>query len=282
MAEDATRQVFLLTGAASGIGRHLAGALSARGHRVLATDVDGAALLSARTADGWPRDIVVSRVLDVRHVADWEAALAATLQSFGRLDVLLNIAGYLKPGGCLALSTEEVERHIDVNFTGLVHGTRTIGRYFVERRSGHIINFGSLASLASVGGLALYCATKFAVRGFSLGAAQEFVEHGVAVTVVMPDAVQTPMLELQVDYPEAALTFSGGRPLGVEDIERLLFEHVLPKRPLEASLPFFRGVLARLATLWPELAPALTPALARKGRAAQLRLQKARGRTASP
>jgi 3-oxoacyl-[acyl-carrier protein] reductase len=279
MADSAT-QVFLLTGAASGIGRHLAGALSARGHRVLATDVDGAALLQARAAEGWATEAVITRVLDVRSPSDWEEALAEVLHSFGRLDVLLNVAGYLKPGASWECTAEEVDRHVDVNFKGMVHGTRTVGRHFVQQRAGHIINFGSLASLASVGGLSLYCATKFAVRGFSLGSADELRPHGVAVTLVMPDAVQTPMLELQLDYPEAALTFSGGPPLSVADIERLLVESVLPHRPLEASLPFFRGVLARLATLWPELAPVLTPTLARKGRAAQLRLLKAR--TARP
>jgi 3-oxoacyl-[acyl-carrier protein] reductase len=268
---DAATQVFLLTGAASGIGRHLAGALSARGHRVLATDVDAEALARARAADNWATDSVVSCGLDVRSVAQWEDALAAALRSFGRVDVLLNVAGYLKPGAGWAASTEEVDRHIDVNFKGMVHGTRIIGRHFVDKRAGHIINFGSLASLASVGGLTLYCATKFAVRGFSLASAQEMSEHGVAVTLVMPDAVQTPMLELQLDYPEAAITFSGGRPLGVEDIERLLVEVVLPRQPLEVSIPFLRGVLAMLATLFPGLTPALAPALARKGRAVQVR-----------
>jgi 3-oxoacyl-[acyl-carrier protein] reductase len=78
-----------------------------------------------------------------------------------------------------------------------------------------------------------------------------------------------------VDYPEAALTFSGGEPLSVEDIERLLVETVLPKKPLEVALPFLRGVLARVATVWPGVAPSLRPALERKGRVAQARLKKA-------
>ena len=274
---DVTTKVFLLTGAASGIGRHLARALAARGHWVLATDVDEAGLFRARAEDDWPGEAVLCRVLDVRSASQWEAALAAALQRFGRLDVLLNVAGYLKPGAGWAASPDEVDRHVDTNLKGLVHGTRTVGRHFVEKREGHIINFGSLASLAAVPGLTLYTATKFAVRGFSLASAQELAPHGVAVSLVMPDAVQTPMLDLQVHYPEAALTFSGGQPLSVEDIERLLVEHVLPRRPLEVALPFFRGALARLATLWPGLAPALAPALERKGRAAQARRKKALG-----
>jgi 3-oxoacyl-[acyl-carrier protein] reductase len=273
---DTTTQVFLLTGAASGIGRHLAGTLSALGHRILAADVNADGLAKAQAEDGWARDTVVIRGLDVRLPAQWEEALQAALDSFGRLDVLLNVAGYLRPGEGWAASAEEVDRHVDVNFKGLVHGTRVVGRHFVDQHSGHIINFGSLASLAAVSGLTLYTATKFAVRGFSLSSAQELAPHGVAVTLVMPDAVQTPMLELQLDYPEAAITFSGARPLSVQDIGRLLVEHVLPNRPLEVSIPFSRGLLAKLATLWPELAPVLAPALSRRGRVAQLRLLKAR------
>jgi NADP-dependent 3-hydroxy acid dehydrogenase YdfG len=275
LADRATR-VFLLTGAASGIGRHLAGAVCARGHRVLATDVDAGGLARARAADRWPEASAVTRVLDVRVAADWEGALAAAAEAFGRVDVLLNVAGYLRPGAGWAATAEEVDRHVDINLKGVIHGTRIVGRQLVAQRGGHIVNFGSLASLAPVPGLALYSASKFAVRGFSLASAQEMAEHGVAVTVVMPDAVQTPMLDLQVDYPEAALTFSGGRLLTVEDIERILFEQVLPRRPFEVTVPFVRGALARLSTVWPRAATVAAPSLTRKGRATQARLLRAR------
>ncbi len=240
MTESLT-QVFLLTGAASGIGRHLAGALSAAGHRVLAADVNAEGLGRARVEDGWAEEAVLCHPFDVRVPADWEAALGPALARFGRVNVLLNVAAYLKPGAGWEADAAEVDKHVDTNLKGVVHGTRALGRYFVAQRQGHIVNFGSLASLAPVPGLTLYSATKFAVRAFSLASAQELKPHGVAVTVVLPDAVQTPMLELQVDYPEAALTFSGSRPLTVQDIHRVLLEKVLPHRPLEATLPFHRG-----------------------------------------
>jgi len=89
VTESAT-QVFFVTGAASGIGRHLAGALCAAGHRVLATDVDDQGLERARATDGWPREGVLLHTLDIRVPAAWEAALAAALARFGRVDVLLN------------------------------------------------------------------------------------------------------------------------------------------------------------------------------------------------
>ncbi|HMK74383.1 MAG TPA: SDR family oxidoreductase [Myxococcaceae bacterium] len=276
-SSETAGEAFLVTGAASGIGRHLAGALAAQGHRVLATDVDAAALFRARAADRWPEASLRLRGLDVRRAADWEDALAEALETFGRLDVLLNVAGVLKPGAGWASDEADVDFHVDVNLKGVIHGTRIVGRHFVARRTGHIVNFGSLASLAPVPGLTLYSASKFGVRGFSLASAQELAEHGVAMTLVMPDAVQTPMLDLQVDFPEAALTFSGAEPLTVEDIERLLVEQVLPKRPLEVAVPFSRGALARLSTVWPAAATRFAPTLTRKGRAAQARIRKRRG-----
>jgi 3-oxoacyl-[acyl-carrier protein] reductase len=264
--------VFLLTGCASGIGRHLAGALSGLGHKVLATDVNEAGLLEA--AKGWKGENVKTFVLDVRDRARWEAALAVTLQHFGKLDVLLNIAGYLKPGWSWEITTADVDRHLDINVKGVIYGVHVVGTHFVEQKRGHIINIGSLASLAPVPGLGLYSSSKFAVRGFTLAAAQELAPHGVKVTLVMPDAVETPMLDLQVDCEQAAMTFSGPKALTVEDIERALLDVVLPEAPLELPIPFSRGAMARLATLLPAAVVKLGPLFVKLGKRAQARRKK--------
>lgn len=267
-------RVFFVTGCASGIGRHLAGAIARRGHRVLATDVNAQGLDAAAAADGWSPEQIARATLDVRDERAWEAALAQAVATFGRVDVLLNVAGYLKPGYSHQLDAAEVDRHFDINAKGVVHGVRVVGRHFVERKAGHVVNIGSLASLAPVPGLCLYSASKFAVRGFTLAAAQELAPHGVKVTLVMPDAVQTPMLDLQVGYEEAAMTFSGPKALTVKDLERALFDVVLPKAPLELPLPFTRGALARFSTFLPAAAVRLVPLLSRKGRARQEALKK--------
>ena len=269
-------RVHLLTGAASGIGRHLAGVLAGLGDRVLATDVNAAALEAASEADRWPAAQVRTFKLDVRMRAEWEAALAEALAAFGRIDVLLNVAGYLKPGNCWELEHGDVDRHFDINVKGLAQGTVVVGAHFVKQRAGHIVNVGSLASLAAAPGLALYSASKFAVRGFSIASAQELEPHGVAVSLLMPDAVKTPMLDLQVDFPQAALTFSGDRALTVEDISRVLIEHVLPERPLEVTVPLGRGVLARFADALPGVAMKIAPMLRKKGLEAQEKLKSQR------
>lgn len=263
MSIDALRMV--LTGCASGIGRHLAATLSDRGHRILATDLDEKALTAEAERRGWRADRVLLRKLDVRSEEDWDAALEAAIAGFGGVDVVLNIAGVLRPGYVHELTAEDIDLHLDVNVKGVVLGTRAAARRMIPARRGHIINFGSLASLVPVPGLSLYSASKFAVRGFSLAAATELLPYGIAVTAVLPDAVETPMLDLQVNYAEAAMTFSGDRALTVEEIETLLVEQVLPERPLEVTIPASRGAIARLVNAAPGVSQRLAPFFLKKG-----------------
>jgi 3-oxoacyl-[acyl-carrier protein] reductase len=263
MSINALRMV--LTGCASGIGRHLAATLSDRGHSILATDLDEKALTVEAERRGWRADRVLLRKLDVRSEQEWDAALDAVTAGFGGVDVVLNIAGVLRPGYVHELTAEDIDLHLDVNVKGVVLGTRAAARRMIPARKGHIINFGSLASLVPVPGLSLYSASKFAVRGFSLAAATELLPYGIAVTAVLPDAVETPMLDLQVNYAEAAMTFSGDRALTVEEIEALLVEQVLPERPLEVTIPASRGAVARLANAAPGVWQRLAPFLLKKG-----------------
>jgi len=268
--------VFVISGCASGIGRHLAGALSRRGHKVLATDVDLATLERRAAEDGWDRTNVHLQKLDVREIGEWEATLDKAERDFAGLDVVMNVAGVLVPSWAVDVEPKDIDFVLGVNVKGVMLGTRAAGARFSRRGRGHIINFGSLASLAPVPGLGLYAASKFAVRGFSLAAATELLRSNVALTLIMPDAVQTPMLDQQVDYVEAAMTFSGPRPLTVEDIERVLIEKVLPEKPLEIALPPSRAFLSRVANTTPGLAKLVEPLLTKKGRAQQEKIRKNR------
>jgi 3-oxoacyl-[acyl-carrier protein] reductase len=262
---------FFLTGCASGIGRHLAEVLAARGHAVFATDLDEPALRAHAEAHpaAWPADRVHLRGLDVRDDAAWARVFADAARTMGAVDVLINIAGYLLPGYVGDFDAAAVHRHLDVNTKGVVFGTAAAARHMLERGQGHIVNIASLAALTPVPGISLYSASKYAVRAFSLAAAVELRPRGVAVTVICPDAVQTPMLDLQVGYREAALTFSGSRFLTVEDIADALLRRVLPRRPLELHLPRSRALLARLADLFPRTALWLAPLMNDRGRARQ-------------
>ncbi len=269
----------LITGAASGIGRHLVGAFArgADARRVIATDLSHARLTEVAAADGWPATVELA-ALDVCDPQAWQVVWDAA-EARGPIDVVMNVAGFLAPDWIEHARDADIDRHIDVNVKGVVYGTRCAARAMIARRSagsasagvsGHIINVGSLASLSPVPGLSLYAASKFAVRGFSLSVALELADKGVAVTVVMPDAVQTPMLDIQKPRAEAALTFSGGKVLTPHDIE-LAMREVLRTRPLELAIPTSRGVLARVASAMPGLGQRLLPLMRALGRKRQAR-----------
>lgn len=255
----------LVTGAASGIGRGLVTELARRGDRVWATDVALDSLRVAGQQLNWPADRVELAALDVRDARAWRATIDAVVARWGRMDALLNVAGVLRPGLVHELSPAEIDWHLDVNARGLMYGTQAAAALMVRQGSGSIVNVASLAALAAVPGIALYTASKWAVRGFSLAVAQELAPLGVRVSVVCPDAVQTPMLDLQLDYREAALTFSGSRALTVDEVVRAIVERALERGQVEVIVPRHRGLLAKLTSFFPGLGKLLLPRLQANG-----------------
>lgn len=267
-------KVFWITGAASGVGLHLTDCVLRRGGRVMATDIDLEGLRHAARARDWPQERVLIRHQDVSDSAHWEAALGELLAAWQRFDVLFNVAGLIHPGWLAEARVGDIDRHMDVNFKGVAFGCRTAAGHMLAHGGGQIVNFASLAGIAPVAGIGLYSASKFAVRAYSLVLAQELAPRGVHVTVICPDAIETPMLLQQESYEEAALTFSGRRTLTVHDIERAVFDRVLVRRPREVILPWNRSLQARLVSLFPGLSDWLTGFLTRRG----LREQKRRRR----
>ena len=254
-----TGPVVLVTGASGGIGRPLVETLSAHGHRVVATDLRQPSLPPATLA----------RALDVRAPGQWESVVDEAVERFGRIDVLINAAGYARAGSFAGLPRSEVTRHLDVNITGAATGMHTVLPHMIAQGGGHIVNVGSLAAVAAVPGIALYTASKFALRGLSLAVATEVREHGVAVSVVHPDVVDTPMIDHQRDLPEAAYSFSGSRILTPDEVVDAIAGPVLRDRPLEVFLPVHRGLLCKLVGTFPRIGTLVAPALRRRGLARQ-------------
>jgi 3-oxoacyl-[acyl-carrier protein] reductase len=177
----------------------------------------------------------------------------------------MNIAGVIRPGFIHETDFDMIDFHIDVNLKGTIYGTKLVAEQMVKQKQGHIINIASMAGITPVMGLNLYSTSKFGVRGFSLSIASELQEHNVAVTVVCPDLVDTPMLTLQLDYPEAALTFSGSRHLTVQEIGQVILDRGLKKKQLEIVYPAGRGLTAKIASFQPKLADLLLKKLSEKG-----------------
>lgn len=258
-------RTFVLSGAASGIGLHVTDRLLREGHRVLAADIRLDHLQEEAVRLGWPSDRVELCALDVRDPASWETALDRAAAAFGPVDVLMNIAGVLRPGYVHAIDSEQVHSHVDVNLKGVMFGTMAAARRMVPQRRGHIVNIASMAGLVPVPGLALYSASKYGVRAFSIAAGLELRPYQVAVTVVCLDPVETPMLALQRQYPEAALTFTAARILTVDEVVSCLLGNVLQRRPLQVILPRHRGWVARLADMIPAAGLMLYPLFRRQG-----------------
>jgi len=261
-SHDRQPQVAIVTGAASGIGKHWAGVLAARDNfRLALADIDEAGLRAAFT----PSDRLRLHRLDIRSPGDWQALVQDTLQAFGRIDSLFNIAGGGRLGFLLDQPLQNVDFVIDVNLKGPIYGMRLAGQVMATQRAGHIVNVGSLAGLSPTPGNALYSAAKSGLRAASLAAAVELRQHGVYVTVIAPDVVDTPLARRHFDQPEAAaLARSGGRVLTVQDVEAA-FWRALRDRPLEINLPRWRGWLAKVNSAYPPLMLKLYEPLKRRG-----------------
>ena len=263
--------VTLITGAASGIGRQLArDLLAVGGHRLVLCDRDRDGLEAA--FGGTSADL---RTLDVASLSTWRLTVAGVVERYGRIDAVCNIAGVLTPGWIWEVDDRQIDLHVDVNVKGVIYGSKVAAEQMVRQRAGHIVNMSSLAGIGYTPGNALYCATKHAVRGFSVSIACELKEQGVAVSVVCPGVVETRMLDDQVGRDEAAVTFTTGDPLTTGEVSALL-QDVLEKRPVEACIP--NPASTKLIGAAPGLAVKAYKSIAAKGRkaAADLRAQRER------
>ncbi len=197
-------QVVLVTGAAHGQGAAEAKLFIELGACVVLADIDAEAVQA--TASGLPPDKAFGITLDVSNEAAWQRALAATLERFGRLDVLVNNAGVYRPAPILDVPMSDVSTLIAVNQVGTYLGIRVIGRHMHAAGAGSIVNVASVAALNPGEMSALYGMTKAAVVNLTRGAALE-LGPAVRVNCVLPGGIETQMLS------SASLPFFKSIPL---------------------------------------------------------------------
>lgn len=186
-------KVWFVTGAGSGIGAGVVRAALKAGHRVVATGRN-MEKLSGAFAGGASDDLLLEW-LDVTRETEAERAADAAVARFGRIDVLVNNAGYSLLGNFEEFTTEQIERQFEPNFWGVVHMMRAVLPIMRRQRSGHIINISSVAGVVGQAAVAAYGASKFAVEGLSLAVAQEVERFGIKVTVVEPGFFRTGLLD---------------------------------------------------------------------------------------
>jgi short-subunit dehydrogenase len=242
----------VVTGAGGGLGQAFCRLLGARGYEPVPVDIKG-----------------TERVLDV---TDPEACreLAREVEPV----IWINNAGLLGNGDALKQSDEEIRKVVEVNVLGVIYGTRAAAEVMVASGAGGILNIGSLAAWSPIPGLAVYSASKHAVRAYTNSVAIELANTGVRCCVICPDAIITPMMDAALDDPDASWAFSGSRLLDPDEVATAGLELLLERGSLVRSLPEWRGALTKFSGLFPASGLLLGGVVARRGRAIQRRTQR--------
>jgi NAD(P)-dependent dehydrogenase (short-subunit alcohol dehydrogenase family) len=187
-----TKKVWLVTGASKGLGLTLVKKLLTEGHSVAATSRNITELqkaISEENATFLPLEV------DLINENSVENAVSKSVEKFGKLDVVVNNAGYGQLGTLEELTDLESRQNFDTNVFGSLNIIRKTMPYLREQKSGFIINIASIGGLTGeFAGWGIYCATKFAVVGFTEALAAEVKEFGVNATVVYPGYFRTDFL----------------------------------------------------------------------------------------
>lgn len=185
-----SKRVWLVTGASRGLGAEIARAALAAGDRVVATARDPRAVVAALGE----HPSLVAIALDVNDEASIGAATERAIATFGKIDVLVNNAGFGVVGAVEETSAADVRRVFETNVFGLLAVTRAVLPHMRSRKGGHVVNLSSVGGVAAAPGYGVYCATKFAVEGISEALHAELAPLGIRVTVVEPGYFRTEFL----------------------------------------------------------------------------------------
>ncbi|MBA4849131.1 SDR family NAD(P)-dependent oxidoreductase [Emticicia sp. BO119] len=189
-------KVVIITGGNSGIGKAAAILFAQEGAKIMVADLADALDIeladSISKSDGEVRFIKVN----VTKLSDIQEMIEQTISVWGKFDILVNSAGVLGPRiRTEKYPEEDFDKIIDVNVKGLWYCMKAALRYFIEQRSGTIVNIASVAGHLGMVGHIAYAASKHAVVGMTKTAAIEFARHGIRINAVCPGFTQTPMLE---------------------------------------------------------------------------------------
>ena len=197
------KKVWLITGAARGMGADIAKAALAAGHAVVASGRDSGRVSKALG----PSDDLLAVKLDVTSRADAEAAVRAAVDRFGRIDVLVNNAASFYAGYFEELAPEQMERQLATSLIGPMNVTRAVLPVMRRQRSGHIISISSSAGLAAgFEFVSAYAASKFGLEGWMESLHAEVAPFGITTTIVNPGFFRTELLtEQSTNYAEPSI-----------------------------------------------------------------------------
>ncbi|MCA9425501.1 MAG: SDR family oxidoreductase [Candidatus Omnitrophica bacterium] len=195
MSQNIKGKVVIITGASSGLGEATARLLSSEGATVVlaARRADRIEALAKELNDQGGKAMAVAT--DVADQQQVKALVGKAVETYGRIDVMLNNAGLMPLAPLAQLKTDEWDQMIDVNLKGVLYGIAAALPHMKAQKSGHIINVSSVYGHKLGPDATVYCATKFAVRALSEGLRQEVKPYNIRTTVISPGAVATELLE---------------------------------------------------------------------------------------
>jgi NAD(P)-dependent dehydrogenase (short-subunit alcohol dehydrogenase family) len=185
------RKVWFITGVSRGLGKSIAEQAIARGDVVIGTTRDGKSDIKASP------DVFKVVVMDVTDEARVYRAVEQAQEFQGRIDVVVNNAGYGLLGAVEEVSTSEAKTQFETNFFGMLNVIQAVLPLLRSQRSGHIMNISSVAGMTGLPGCGLYAASKFAMEGLSESLSHEIAPFGIRVTIVEPGAFRTDFLSQQ-------------------------------------------------------------------------------------
>ena len=191
MTDQKKQLVWFITGASTGFGRELAQQTLRAGYKVVATARKPEQIADLKAQ--YP-DTALTLSLDVTNQASVDAAVSSSIEHFGRVDVVVNNAGYGIAGAIEEATEAEFMPVFETNLFGLIRVTKAFLPHLRQQHSGHIVNLSSIGGLVGFAGWGFYNATKFAVNGFSDALALEVEPLGIHVTVIEPGPFRTDFL----------------------------------------------------------------------------------------
>ncbi|MEK3721416.1 oxidoreductase [Paenibacillus sp. FSL H8-0034] len=199
-------KVWLITGSSRGLGRSIAEAVLAHGDQLIATARKTEQLADLVAQYG---DQVRAVTLDVTSPEQAEAAVQAAVEAFGRLDVVVNNAGYGNMSSIEETSFEDFHAQIDTNLWGVINVTKAALPVLRKQKSGHIVQISSIGGRSGTPGLGAYQTAKWAVEGFSEVLSKEVTPFGLKVTIIEPGGFRTDWAGSSMSHVEAGEDYQG-------------------------------------------------------------------------
>jgi len=208
MSAQTTKKVVLVSGGSSGIGKCICADLAKRGHIVYELSRHGAAA-----------GAVCHITADVTDEASLCAAVETVVQEQGRIDILINNAGFGISGAVEFTDTAQAQKQLDVNFFGCVRLCHAALPYFRRQGYGRIVNVSSVAAMAPIPFQAFYSASKAAINAFSMALANEVRRFGITVCAVMPGDIHTGFTAAREKAPSGDVAYGGSIARSVARME---------------------------------------------------------------